>query len=232
MIELDHVSRYGKQGPVLKDISLRLRNGEETGRFYLLTGERSAGKSTLMELIAGATCPDEGSLRVGGYDMQTQAKEAKGLIGYMPQTRPLPEAMTGWEYLNLIAQLRGRKGEDAVIGIAEACRAVGLREESDRPVRAMSEPERRRLLLAQALVGRPEYLLLDEPAEGLEESETEALYETVIAVAGGRTVLLAGRPGPALETLAHRTGATVLTLAQGCLTEQSGLPQSGLEERA
>lgn len=224
MIELEQVSIEIQGKQLLQNVTQRFRNGREDGTIYLIIGEKGTGKTALLETIAGARVPDTGTVRVGGYDMNRsgkQSKNARRLIGYVPQTRPLPNDVTVWEYLKCIAEARGMKGEDTILEITAVCRETGLAEQREMCIGRLPEKIKRRVLLAQALLGRSEYILLDEPAEGLNETQTRELYDIIDAVGRGRTVVLAGRPSEALETLAWETDAIVLVPEQGTWTERA-----------
>lgn len=233
MIELEQVSIEIKGKQLLQNVTQRFRNGREDGTIYLIIEEKGAGKTALLEIIAGARVPDTGTVRVGGYDMNRsgkQGKNARRLIGYVPQTRPLPKDVTVWEYLKFIAETRGMRGEDTILEITAVCREVGISEQRETCIGRLPEDIKRRVLLAQALLGRPEYVLLDEPAEGLNEAQTRVLYDIIDAVGRGRTVVLAGRPSEALETLAWETDAIVLVPEQGTWIERESDTETASEE--
>lgn len=168
-------------------------NGGETGNVYALLGPAGAGKTTLLELIAGCIRPDAGNILIGGYDTVRQAREAKRQIGYMPQRMQLPGDMTVWEYLTFIADAKKITGERAILKISGVCEQVGISDVRDRRMAELAVSVRRRIALAQVLLNDPEYLLLDDPAGGLDAAQSAVLYRLIRSVSAGRTVLIAER---------------------------------------
>lgn len=168
-------------------------NGGETGNVYALLGPAGAGKTTLLELIAGCIRPDAGNILIGGYDTVRQAREAKRQIGYMPQRMQLPGDMTVWEYLTFVADAKKITGERAILKISGVCEQVGISDVRDRRMAELAVSVRRRIALAQVLLNDPEYLLLDDPAGGLDAAQSAVLYRLIRSVSAGRTVLIAER---------------------------------------
>jgi ABC-2 type transport system ATP-binding protein len=186
MIALDAVSkRYGSK-TIIHDVSFSVDKGEIMG----FLGPNGAGKTTTMRMIAGYTTPTSGQVTVAGFDMTTQNEDAARQLGYLPEHPPLYDVLDVSSYLRFVARIKGvpRYGTadelDRVIG---ACRleAVVYRE-----IYKLSKGYRQRVGLAQALLGRPEVLLLDEPTAGLDPGQIQETREVIRAFGEQHTVLL------------------------------------------
>ena len=172
MIEIQNLSRCRAGQQILRDVTLRIRNGTEAGNFCALIGSAGAGKTTLLEMMAGCIRPDGGTVQIGGYDIVRQPREAKKQIGYLPQGMKPPADMTVWEYLDFVAGAKRLRGENAVRQIAAVCRQTAITDVQDKRIGALPDIVCRRVALAQTLLGKPEFLLLDDPAEGLDAAQS------------------------------------------------------------
>ena len=162
MIEIQNLSRCRAGQQVLRDVTLRIRNGTEAGNFCALIGSAGAGKTTLLEMMAGCIRPDGGTVQISGYDIVRQPREAKKQIGYLPQGMKPPADMTVWEYLDFVAGAKRLRGENAVRQIAAVCRQTAITDVQDKRIGALPDIVCRRVALAQTLLGKPEFLLLDD----------------------------------------------------------------------
>jgi len=163
-----------------------------TGMFGLV-GPNGAGKTTLMRILAGLLRPTAGEVRVLGHDVTTyRGKMAvKALLGYLPQELGLYPDLTGREFLDYIAILKGLTDGDARNGqIAELLELVGLSETADRRLKTYSGGMKRRIGVAQALLGDPHLLVVDEPTSGLDPEERVRLRNLLADMAGRRTIIL------------------------------------------
>lgn len=216
MIEVQDLCRRIGTRDIIRNVTVLFCNGGETGNVYALLGSAGAGKTTLMELIAGCIRPDAGKILIGGYDTVRQARDAKRQIGYMPQRMQLPGDMTVWEYLTFIADAKKLSGERAILRISGVCEQVGISDVRDRRMAELTVSVRRRVALAQALLNDPEYLLLDDPAGGLDPSQAAVLYRLIRSVSAGRTVLIAERPGRGVREYCDR----IVMLNQGSVVAE------------
>ncbi|MCR4269256.1 ABC transporter ATP-binding protein [Nitratireductor sp. ZSWI3] len=190
------VKRYGPRTAV-DHISLTLREGETVA----LVGHNGAGKTTLIKLMIGLIRPDEGTIRVLGSDPATGDAKARRRLGYLPENVALNPALTGRETLSFYARL---KNEDRR-KVAALLERVGLGEASARRVGTYSKGMRQRLGLAQALLGKPKLLLLDEPTTGLDPALREQFYEIVRVMRNeGCTVLICSHALAEMEGCADR----------------------------
>jgi ABC-2 type transport system ATP-binding protein len=199
-IQLESVSkRYGPK-TIIHDVSFTVEKGEIVG----FLGPNGAGKTTTMRMIAGFTTASAGTVRVAGFDMATQNEEAARRIGYLPETPPLYDTLDVSDYLRFVAKVKGvtrsamRSELDRVI---TACRleAVVTRE-----VYKLSKGYRQRVGLAQALLGKPEVLLLDEPTAGLDPGQIQETREVIRAFGAEHAVLLSTHILPEVTLICRR----------------------------
>jgi Cu-processing system ATP-binding protein len=197
------------------------------GRVIGLLGHNGAGKSTLIKLILGLIAPTDGSVSVlGETPWGAQAGALRRRIGYLPENLAFYGNLTGRELLDYLAALKRAPGTQ----VSELLERVGLAAAANRRIATYSKGMRQRLGLAQALLGAPELVLLDEPTTGLDPQATRELYQIVAELrAAGRCVLICSHLLAELEP--HIDGALVLRegelLAAGSLTElrdQATLP--------
>jgi len=162
----------------------------EEGRIYGFLGPNGAGKSTTMNMITGYIGPTEGSIMINGHDMLENPEEAKKCIGYLPEIPPLYTDMTPLEYLRFAAELKGiakNKREDAVKEVIQDAR---LEDVADRLIKNLSKGYKQRVGLAQALLGYPEVIILDEPTVGLDPAQIIEMRELIRSLGKKHTVIL------------------------------------------
>ena len=215
VIEMTGVSkRFGKLA-ALNDVSLSLGEGEVLG----LMGHNGAGKSTSMKLILGLIRPSEGELRVFGHDPSgAEANDLRLRLGYLPENVQFYEQLSGREVLRYFARLK-RVDHGVVDTLLER---VGLAHAMHRRVKTYSKGMRQRLGLAQALIGEPRLMLLDEPTVGLDPMATRDFYAMVDELRGrGVSVILCSHVLPGVER--HIDRAAILgqgrMLASGSIDE-------------
>jgi Cu-processing system ATP-binding protein len=205
--------RFGKVEAV-RDVSFTLRAGETVA----LVGHNGAGKTTLMKLMLALIRPTEGHIRVLGDDPAAGEFSARRRLGYLPENVSFNAALTGRETLTFYARLK----REPVGAVAEFLERVGIGHAADRRVGTYSKGMRQRLGLAQALLGAPRLLLLDEPTTGLDPELRQWFYRIVEELRGsGATVLLSSH---ALTELEERAGRVVIMnrgvkVADGTLDE-------------
>ncbi|MDY6054504.1 ABC transporter ATP-binding protein [Micrococcus sp.] len=170
-----------------------------------LVGPNGSGKTTLMLILATLLRPDRGSVSVAGVDAVRSPHEARRLIGWMPDTLGMWEALTCHDVLTSLARLYGMGAAEAGRRADEQLEWVGLTEFARRPARVLSRGQQQRLSLARATVHRPSVLLLDEPANGLDPSSRLRLRDDVRAMAdAGTAVLISSHVLAELEEMADR----------------------------
>jgi Cu-processing system ATP-binding protein len=195
-VEIAGVSKSFGALHAVSDVSLALRPGERVA----LVGHNGAGKSTLIKMIVGLARPSAGSIAVlGGDPAGSRAIELRRKLGFLPENVVLPPMMTGREVLDFYARLKRRPVREN----AELLDRVGLTEAAGRRVATYSKGMRQRLGLAQALLGKPRLLVLDEATTGLDPASRHSFYEIIAALReAGATVLLSSH---ALNEIADRT---------------------------
>ncbi len=185
MIEAKSLTkRFGKKTAV-DDISFTINRGEIVG----LLGPNGAGKSTTMSMITGYLSSTSGTVTVGGFDILEQPEKAKALIGYLPEIPPLYTDMTVKEYLNFVYDLKKCK-LNRKRHLAEICDVVKITDVYGRLIKNLSKGYRQRVGLAQALIGDPQVLILDEPTVGLDPKEIVEIRNLIKRLGTQRTVIL------------------------------------------
>ena len=183
-VRVEHISKHIGTQQVLRDVSFRLEEGEIVG----LLGPNGAGKSTLMKILCGIWDADKGErLAVSGE----RILEVPELIGYLPEQNPLYEDMYVSEYLHFMADISGIQNLKFKIqndDIEELIRRVGLTPERNKHIRELIKGYRQRVGLAQALLGSPELLVLDEPTTGLDPNQLTEIRSLIRSLAHGDTL--------------------------------------------
>jgi ABC-2 type transport system ATP-binding protein len=176
------IKDYGSRR-ALNAISFHANQGEIVG----FLGPNGAGKTTTMRILTGYMPPSEGEVIVAGYDVVEDSLEVRKRVGYLPETVPLYNDMTALEYLRFMADLRHiPNSEDRA---AEALESVNLANRANSFIGSFSKGMRQRVGLAQALLHRPEVIILDEPTIGLDPSQVVEIRELIREIGKDRTVL-------------------------------------------
>ena len=185
VIEIDGlVKKYGNKTAV-KGITFSVKKGEILG----FLGPNGAGKSTTMNMLTGYISADGGTASVCGYNILTQPNEAKQKIGYLPEQPPLYFDMTVTEYLNFVFNLK-KVVLDRKSHLLEVMNTVGLTGVKDRLIKNLSKGYKQRVGLAQALIGNPEVLILDEPTVGLDPVQIIEIRNVIKKLGKNRTIIL------------------------------------------
>ena len=162
----------------------------EEGRIYGFLGPNGAGKSTTMNMLTGYLAPTEGSITINGFDILEDPEEARRCIGYLPELPPLYVDMTVLEYLKFAAGLKKIPKKDLASAIDDALEVSGTADVKDRLIRNLSKGYKQRVGLAQAILGFPDIIILDEPTVGLDPIQMIEMRDTIRNLAKGHTVLL------------------------------------------
>jgi ABC-type multidrug transport system ATPase subunit len=167
-----------------------------------ILGPNGAGKTTLMHLITDCVRRQSGEILYDGVDVLKLGKAFRRVLGFMPQSQGVYEQMTAWDFLCYMAELKGLRKREALPQIRELLSVVNLQEAAHRRVGGFSGGMRQRVLLAQAMLGNPEVLLLDEPTAGLDPEERVRLREHIGSLARDRIVLITTHITGDVETIA------------------------------
>ena len=253
MITVEHLSKKYGDFTAVDDISFTLENGH----IYGFLGPNGAGKSTTMNIMTGCLAATAGSVSIDGRDIFEDAREAKKLLGYLPEIPPLYTEQTPTEYLSFVAEAKGVPTKQIPQEVARVMEETRLTEMRHRLIRNLSKGYRQRVGIAQALLGNPQYIILDEPTVGLDPlqiieirdlirelgqkhtvilsshilSEVQAICESVLIIAHGKLVAF-DTPQNLEKTLAN---SSKLTLCAPCAHEKmaailAALPAAGRPE--
>ncbi len=184
MIRVEGLTKdYGSRRAV-SNLNFEANQGEIVG----FLGPNGAGKTTTMRILTGYMPPTEGTAIVAGYDIVEESLEVRRRVGYLPETVPLYSDMTAFEYVKFMADLR--QLPDSGDRAFEALKMVGLDNRSESYISSLSKGMRQRVGLAQALIHRPEVLILDEPTIGLDPGQVVEVRNLIREIGKQRTVLL------------------------------------------
>jgi len=186
LIEVNHlVKRYGNHLAV-NDISFTV----EKGQIYGFLGPNGAGKSTTMNIITGYIASTEGEVIINGHDILNEPEEAKKSIGYLPEQPPLYFDMTVMEYLKFSAELKKIPKGNISQMIDEVMELVGIKDIQNRLIKNLSKGYKQRVGLAQAILGYPEIIILDEPTVGLDPKQIIEIRDLIKGLSKKHTVIL------------------------------------------
>lgn len=184
MIQVERLTKYYGNQPAVQDLSFHADKGEILG----FLGPNGAGKTTTMRILTSYMPPTSGRASIAGFDVIDESLQAREHIGYLPETVPLYPELTVSEYLRFMGGLR--KVEDLAANIEKTLKLVSLNDRADHFIGSLSKGMRQRLGLAQALIHKPDVLILDEPTIGLDPAQIIEVRELIKSVGEDRTVLL------------------------------------------
>lgn len=186
MIEISNlVKKYGDHVAV-DNLSLTI----EPGKIYGLLGPNGAGKSTTMNILTGYIGATSGTVKINGYDILNQPEEAKKCVGYLPELPPLYMDMTVAEYLKFVAELKKIEKKKRKEMINDAMEMTGVSDVSERLIKNLSKGYRQRVGFAQAVLGYPQIIILDEPTVGLDPKQIIEIRELIKKLGENHTVIL------------------------------------------
>lgn len=186
LIEINHlVKKYGEHVAV-DDLTLTV----EPGKIYGFLGPNGAGKSTTMNMITGYLGATSGEVKINGHDIFADPQEAKKCVGYLPEIPPLYTEMTVREYLDFVAELKGLDKKVRKIQTEEIMELTHTKEVSERLIRNLSKGYRQRVGFAQAIMGYPDVIILDEPTVGLDPKQIIEVRELIKELGKKHTVIL------------------------------------------
>jgi ABC-2 type transport system ATP-binding protein len=186
MIEVKDLTKRYRDRVAVDRISFNVEKGEILG----FLGPNGAGKSTTMKILTGFLPASEGSVKVDGFDVFEQPMEVKRRIGYLPETPPLYPEMSVKGYLKFVATLKGIPSKQLKGEVDRAAAHCGLTDTMDRVIQNLSKGYKQRVGIAQALLGSPSVLILDEPTEGLDPVQRAEMRKLIKGLREKHTVIL------------------------------------------
>ncbi len=212
----DLTRRYG--GFLAVDhVTFSVGKGEIVG----LLGHNGAGKTTIMKMLSGYLEPNSGNAIVDGHNIVDEPKEVQKALGYLPETLPLYPEMTVAQYLYFSADLKGLKDREKVSEILRVTNSTDLKEKFLSPIANLSRGYKQRLGVAQAIIGNPSLLILDEPTNGLDPEQTQHMRSLIRDIAKNATVILSTHIMQEVDALCSR----VLMLHSGKLALDAQLDE-------
>lgn len=186
LIEIDGLTKHYRDLTAVNNASFRIARGEVVG----FLGPNGAGKSTTMRMLTGAIPASAGAAKVAGYDVFEDPSEVKRRVGYLPEIPPVYFDLTVEDQLRFGCALKGLRGAEVKRHVERSVERCGLQEHFKRLVGKLSKGFRQRVGLAQALLGDPEVLILDEPTVGLDPTQIQVVRELIAELGGEHTVVL------------------------------------------
>ncbi len=215
MISAKNIVKHYDELIAVDDVSFDIESGEIVG----LLGHNGAGKTTVMKMMTGYLEPTSGSISIGGIDVTQDRIGVQRQIGYMPESAPLYREMLVQEYLIMMAELRGLRGQDKLTSVMDAVDATGLGPRLTQSIGTLSKGYRQRVGLAQAILHRPDVLVLDEPTNGLDPVQIVEIRELIRRLAKTTTVILSTHILSEIEAVCNR----VIILIDGMLAADASL---------
>lgn len=200
MIEISHLTKsYGNKKAV-DDISFTVKKGEVLG----FLGPNGAGKSTTMNILTGYISSTSGSVKIDGHDILDEPNEVKKKIGYLPELPPLYTDMIVKDYLDFVYDLKKVKGKNKAEHIQSVMDIVKINDVKGRKIANLSKGYKQRVGLAQALIGDPEVLILDEPTVGLDPKQIIEIRNVIKDLGMERTIILSSHILPEISAVCER----------------------------
>ena len=216
MIQVDNlVKKYGDHIAV-DNLSFEV----EKGQIYGFLGPNGAGKSTTMNIMTGYIAAGSGTVKINDYDILKEPEEAKKCIGYLPEIPPLYTDMTVWEYLLFVAELKKIPQKERKNHVQEIIEKIQISEVKNRLIKNISKGFKQRVGLAQALIGYPEVLILDEPMVGLDPKQIIEMRDLIKSLSKKHTIILSSHILSEVSAVCDH----ILIISRGKLAA-SGSPQ-------
>ena len=186
MLEVNQLARYYDDVKAVDNVTFAIDKGEIVG----LLGHNGAGKTTVMKIISGYLEPDEGTVVVDDVDSKINPKAIQRQLGYLPETLPVYPEMTVADYLDYAATLKGLEDKRKSAEISRVVKATAIANKFLAPIGTLSRGYKQRVGVAQAILGRPKLLILDEPTNGLDPGQTQHMRALIRELASDATIIL------------------------------------------
>ncbi len=217
MLKVENLTRRYGGFLAVDHVTFSVGKGEIVG----LLGHNGAGKTTIMKMLSGYLEPNSGNAIVDGHNIVDEPKEVQKVLGYLPETLPLYPEMTVAQYLYFSADLKGLKYQEKVSEILRVTDSTDLKEKFLSPIANLSRGYKQRLGVAQAIIGNPRLLILDEPTNGLDPEQTQHMRSLIRDIAKNATVILSTHIMQEVDALCSR----VLMLHSGKLALDAQLDE-------
>ena len=224
MIEVSHLTKKYGHRLAVEDVSFAVADGGICG----LLGPNGAGKSTIMNILTGYLSATSGQVAVAGHPLPEEADAAKKCVGYLPEQPPLYPEMTVQEYLDFAAELKGVKKAERKEQVRSAARRTGLENVLPRLIRSLSKGYRQRVGIAQALLGSPKLIILDEPTVGLDPAQVIEIRKLIRELGQAHTVILSSHILSEVQAVCQQ----VLILSKGRLAASGSLQELTADGRS
>lgn len=222
MIEVKNLTKKYGVNVAVDDVSFKIRNG----RIYGFLGPNGAGKSTTMNIIAGSLAATSGSVLINGCDICNDPIEAKKQIGYLPEIPPLYADMTPEEYLYFVAEAKGVKQSRIEKQVNEVMEQTGITHMKHRLISGLSKGYKQRVGIAQAMLGDPDVIILDEPTVGLDPQQIIDIRALIRRLGESKTVILSSHILAEIREVCDH----IIIISRGKIVADSSLEE--LESRA
>ena len=186
MIEVENLTKKYGSHVAVDNLSFRV----ERGMIYGFLGPNGAGKSTTMNMMTGYIAATSGTVKINGYDILKNPEQAKKSIGYLPELPPVYPDMTVYEYLRFVADLKKVKKNERQAQIEDVMKQTQIEDVKGRLIKNLSKGYKQRVGLAQAIIGYPEVIILDEPTVGLDPKQIIEIRELIRELAKKHTIIL------------------------------------------
>ena len=217
MIEVSHLTKQYGNHLAVDDVSFTVADGQ----IYGLLGPNGAGKSTIMNILTGYLSATSGQVTVAGHPLPEEADAAKACVGYLPEQPPLYPEMTVQEYLTFAAELKGVKKAERKEQVCRAARRTGLETVLPRLIRSLSKGYKQRVGIAQALLGSPRLIILDEPTVGLDPAQVIEIRKLIRELGRAHTVILSSHILSEVQAVCQQ----ILILSKGHLAAAGSLEE-------
>ena len=209
MITVEHLTKCYGDFMAVNDLSFEI----DEGHVYGFLGPNGAGKSTTMNIMTGCLSATEGHIRINGYDIFEEPEQAKKTIGYLPEQPPLYMNETPAEYLKFVGEAKGLRGMELKKQIEDVAGQTKIEHVMDRLISNLSKGYRQRVGIAQALLGSPRVIILDEPTVGLDPIQIIEIRELIRQLGENHTVILSSHILSEVQAICEK----VLIISQGKL---------------
>jgi len=217
MLEVKQLTRLYGDFKAVDNVSFKIKKGEIVG----LLGHNGAGKTTIMKMLSGFIESNQGSIEIDDIDLQQNPKQAQQYLGYLPENLPIYPEMTVADYLDYASEIKGLQGEVKTSEIKRVIQATDIVPKLLMPISTLSRGYKQRVGVAQAILGNPKLLILDEPTNGLDPTQTQLIRALIRDLAKEATVILSTHIMQEVDALCDR----VLIIRNGQLAVDARLEE-------